>query len=335
VANEEVLAKAEQLYELLRSRSQEGEADAVYRTLRRELMEMVGREALPDFVRNSRSLDDYLLSINVATEGQGIVAVRLALKDAFEPLFARLEGGGQPPAHPNAAVANIDVFISHSSDDQKLAAAIVDLFVFAMHLPAESIRCTSVEGSGLAGGDRFDERLRKEIAGARVFVALITPALLRSHYSLFELGARWGGGGSWKPVIARGIEPERVPAPLSQLHVLDLRRRADAEQFLDEVATTLERTVAKKAAYTRHMEEMIAAATEVPPGYGRTGLSSKERLILRALFDEPEGRKLQRYRNDHDYAPKLIKDDGSGNLRLTKEGSAMMREYLLSVIESA
>jgi hypothetical protein len=88
------------------------------------------------------------------------------------------------------------------------------------------------------------------------------------------------------------------------------------------------------------MDAMIAAASAVAPGHHGEGLSSKERLILRCLVDEPEGRRLARYRSDKDYAPKfqklldrkLIKENDAGELKLTTEGKKVMRAYLLSIL---
>jgi TIR domain len=187
VSNDEVLAKAHALYDFLRSMmGGKAVAEGDYRKLRAELLQAVGLDALPDVVRDGRTLDDCKYNLGNA-DGDW-----KTLQQSFRPLFDRLERHELPATPPLPAPAGgdaPDIFISHSSADRQLAERLVDLFAFAMQLGPERIRCTSVEGSGVQGGDRFEERLRAEIAGARVFVALITPNLLHSHYALFEIGA--------------------------------------------------------------------------------------------------------------------------------------------------
>ena len=42
-------------------------------------------------------------------------------------------------------MSEIDIFISHSSDDLKIVEAIIELLRIALNIPAERIRCTSVD----------------------------------------------------------------------------------------------------------------------------------------------------------------------------------------------
>ena len=223
MTNEEALAKARELYELV-TESVTGfgtGSSEKYLTLRSEIRGFVGLDGLPSFVRNGRTLRDSVACATEVTQHGTNAEVRAALRQNFAAMFDTLEGGArQALPVPKAPEPTLDVFISHSSVDKALADAIVALLRLTMLLRPEQIRCTSVEGTGLAGGVRFEDRLREEIAASRVFIALITPALLRSHFSLFELGARWGldvfgaGGGVWMPVVARGIARGKVPAPL-------------------------------------------------------------------------------------------------------------------------
>jgi hypothetical protein len=53
------------------------------------------------------------------------------------------------PIHDNNM---LDIFISHSGKDEKLAAALIDLIIAATNVPHGRIRCTSVDGYRLPGG---------------------------------------------------------------------------------------------------------------------------------------------------------------------------------------
>ena len=56
-------------------------------------------------------------------------------------------------AAPNEEIltqmSSIDVFISHSSHDEKVAKALIELLIISLNIPAERIRCTSVKGHQL------------------------------------------------------------------------------------------------------------------------------------------------------------------------------------------
>ncbi len=86
----------------------------------------------------------------------------------------------------------LDIFISHSSNDKEIASNLIDLLITSLRIDPEMIRCTSVEGYKLEGGVNTDEQLRKEIFKSKVLIGIISKESLKSHYVLFELGARWG-----------------------------------------------------------------------------------------------------------------------------------------------
>lgn len=240
------------------------------------------------------------------------------------------------PARPRSK-ALIDVFISHSSRDVELAKSLIDLLQAALRLDPQSIRCTSVPGYRLPGGERTDDLLRQEIAGCRVFIALVTRASLHSHYVLFELGARWGAGAAFLPLIGRGVDRGTVPRPLADLNCLDLRDRADVHQMLEDVAEALDADPARAATYVGDVEKILKAAGE---SYGsfRRRLSGEELRILRAVFAEKDGRLLSHYKNVNGKAIDALVGAGLLNLVnaryfLTDEGDRVTREYLQDVLE--
>src|SRR5947209_5685917 len=83
------------------------------------------------------------------------------------------------------------IFISHSSADESLASALVDLLLSSILLEDSDIRCTSVPGHKLPVGSDFASTLRDDIGESSVVIGLITPHALTSSWVLFELGATW------------------------------------------------------------------------------------------------------------------------------------------------
>src|ERR1051325_5172461 len=106
------------------------------------------------------------------------------------------------PQHLEKQSPKIEIFISHSSQDTKVAEALVEVLRNALDIPAAKIRCTSVDGYKLEIGTQTDEQLRKEIYDSIAFIGLITQSSIQSAYVLFELGARWGGHLHLSPVLA-------------------------------------------------------------------------------------------------------------------------------------
>lgn len=170
------------------------------------------------------------------------------------------------------------IFISHSSKDEKLAAALIDLLLSA--LPSlgsrpNQIRCTSVPGYKLEGGAETDSQLRREMKDALVFIGLLTRNSLRSTYVLFELGARWGAGTRIKPLVAAGFPKSNLRPPLSGLHVQSCDERTDLHQMLREIGTDLDLPMAPADVYDRHLVKLL----EVSKAEGSERQSEAEAVI--------------------------------------------------------
>jgi len=133
---------------------------------------------------------------------------------------------------------DIAVLISHSSKDKALAEALIDLLRLGLSLPANLIRCSSVDGYRLPAGVNTDDELRKEIRTARVLVGLLTPNSISSTYVLFELGARWGAGLFLVPLLA-GIKPEEMRGPQSVLNALSCETEAQLIQLVEDIGKEL------------------------------------------------------------------------------------------------
>ena len=168
----------------------------------------------------------------------------------------------------------IKLFISHSSKDEVVAEQFVELLRAALHLRADEIRCTSVDGYRLPGGAHTEEQLRREVMEAAVCIGLISSASLDSLYVAFELGARWGANRPLIPLLAPGVEPGILRGPLGGRNALHCTR-PQLYQLVEDVARHLGTQPASPAAYERY----VARIVEDTPGADDTGGPASERVV--------------------------------------------------------
>jgi hypothetical protein len=136
------------------------------------------------------------------------------------------------------------IFISHRHNDVAVVEALVRVIEAAFEVKQEDLRCTSVHPYRLRAGERTADRLRAELEHAEAVLGIISPDVKESSYVLFELGASWGRGGKTFPLLVRGATAADVPAPIGDLHTLDLSKEAECHQLIDDlgdVAVSLER----------------------------------------------------------------------------------------------
>lgn len=158
---------------------------------------------------------------------------------------------------------SISLFISHSSLDTELAAALVALFRSAYSLPAAMIRCSSVDGYRLPVGVPTDEQLRVEVKDCRVLIGLITPSALRSLYVLFELGARWGMDLPMFPLLARGADPSFLCGPLAGINAVSLTISAQIHQLLEDLGSVVGIKPGNPGTYGDEIEALVRLAKSI------------------------------------------------------------------------
>lgn len=158
---------------------------------------------------------------------------------------------------------SIDVFISHSANDEQLAVGLCDLICRALKVDGQRIRCTSVAGHKLPGGADIASRLREEIRSCRVFLAILTEASDASAYVMAEIGARWMAGGH--AVILRGADfhPSQVRGPFADTNSLSLDSDGDLLQMVRELAHILSVAQAPPESYSRQLRTLVRVS--VPP----------------------------------------------------------------------
>lgn len=158
----------------------------------------------------------------------------------------------------------VDVFISHSSQDQALAERIVDLLRSALNLRADSIRCTSVDGYRLPVGADSEEQLREEALGAKAFVGILSSMSLGSAYVLFELGARWGVGKHLAPLLAPGMTAHALRGPVAGLNAMSCESVAQLHQLVQDLGKLLGIQPEAPQVYQAKIDAVVYSGAAVP-----------------------------------------------------------------------
>lgn len=156
-------------------------------------------------------------------------------------------------------VSRIKVFISHSSKDSAVALKVINLLRISLNLTDEDIRCTSVNGYRLKGGAETDNQLKAEVFSCELLVGLISAESMESHYTLFELGARWGAKKAMLPLIIDEKGAEVLKGPLKGINALDAHDAAQVLQFVSDAGGYLNKTASKPNSYHAHIEELISS----------------------------------------------------------------------------
>ena len=178
----------------------------------------------------------------------------------------------------------IDVFISHSSKaDAKLAAALANFLRDALSLKKEQIRCTSVDGYRLPAGSHTESQLRKEIKNAKYFLALITPASLKSPWVLIELGARWTTEQPLMPLLAKGVAADALKGPIASLNALRCDQEAQMQQLVGEMAKAFGDSIPQPSVYQKTLNQLVYLAKRqisTSPAAAPTSLDPIEQALL-------------------------------------------------------
>jgi hypothetical protein len=183
----------------------------------------------------------------------------------------------------------IDVFISHSSKDADVAAALIELIRSALNLNSGRIRCTSVPGYMFDAGTPIDEQIRMEVDDSSVFIGLITPNSINSTYVLFELGARWGARRDLSLLLASGAEASDLPAPLKKHSALRCDNAAQVQQFIEGIARKYGYELDRASAYESRVRELVRkskGAGRRTKQKGKTGIQGEQQSTMAQAEDD-------------------------------------------------
>jgi len=129
------------------------------------------------------------------------------------------------------------IFISHAGADAEIARRLIHLIKAGLEAPTGSVRCTSVDGYALDGGDDAAEVLRENLRVCSVVLGVLTEASISSCYVLMELGAAWAFKKRAIPLIGPGISFSDIPGPFKDIHAL----KKDDDAGMSSLIATLAR----------------------------------------------------------------------------------------------
>lgn len=133
------------------------------------------------------------------------------------------------------------VFVSHASADADHAKVLCNLLTSALRLNSSKVICTARAGT-LRIGDEFNGQLLGQIANAKVVLALVSPAFLRSHYCWWELGAAMASGVAILPVCVHSNVRDNLPQVLSGIEAVQLSNPEAALELLRQISILLGQT---------------------------------------------------------------------------------------------
>jgi hypothetical protein len=163
------------------------------------------------------------------------------------------------PAAVKTAVATeqgLRIFISHSSEDVTLADLLIRVLEAGVECPTGTIRCTSVHGYNLEGGDDAPDVLRENLRACPVVLGMITKASKASSYVLMELGAAWAFEKRAIPLIGPGAEFKDLPGPFKDLHALSM---SDSANMFGLIKTIMKVTGLKDAQNSPKLAKAVDA----------------------------------------------------------------------------
>lgn len=188
----------------------------------------------------------------------------------------------KPKGTKAAKRKGVRVFISHSSKNVEEAEQLIQLMRSALNLKVEEIRCTSVDGYRLPGGIGTDAQLQMEIYECELLVGLVSSNSMNSHYTLFELGARWGAKKPMIPLLIDEKGSEILKGPLSGMNALNAYQEAQLMQFVSDAGKVLRIKPEQPSSYHVHIKSFIACLPNATTQDKSEAASEKKAIAAKA-----------------------------------------------------
>ena len=122
----------------------------------------------------------------------------------------------------------VRVFVSHSNADLVFARKLGNLL-------SQRVNAQVFTTEDLSAGEKWETKLRHELASADVVLALLTPNSVDSSWVLHEIGAAWALGKPIISVITRRDVRNKMPVPLENtkaIELTDVESKENADRFV-------------------------------------------------------------------------------------------------------
>lgn len=213
-----------------------------------ETLEELLSETLEVIPRQRFGESEQWTAVIRALERTGLQACDPGYSDAFIAKIIDSDTVSMTTKRPTSNATNssishengesMKIFISHSSQDQHLAAGLIRMLLDCTDLSKNDIRCTSVPGYEYEGGKNWSEAIRQEVEQCEVFIGLVTENALKSSMTMFELGARWMIGKSLIPCVLHQQDIPNAPKVLKDLHTIVMSIEHNVMNFIDTICQT-------------------------------------------------------------------------------------------------
>lgn len=156
------------------------------------------------------------------------------------------------------------VFISHSSENKKLAEILVTFLQQGMGVNREEIFCTSYPDA-LPSGQAFIPKIKEALKGCEAVIFLITQEYLTSKFCLAEMGAAWGLGKRIYPLLTVNVDALNK-TPLLGIQMRYLNNKGDISAIYDEFCDNHVNSKRSTAEFTDRLPAFIGEVNKILNG---------------------------------------------------------------------
>lgn len=124
------------------------------------------------------------------------------------------------------------VFLSHAAADAPLAEYLSE--VIRTSVGNVEVFVASSPGQ-VETGEEWLTRIKQELRDSDTYLVLLTPTSIERLWIWFETGAAWMSERRLVPVVARGLEKNKIPPPLGAHQALSLDDERDVRQLFRDL----------------------------------------------------------------------------------------------------
>lgn len=156
------------------------------------------------------------------------------------------------------------IFISHSVQDEEIAAAFIELFHAGMDIRKSDIFCSSKYESLEIGTDFVDE-IRRALEESEVVIALLSPSYMDSLFCHIEWGASWVSDKKVKPVVIPPLTFSQLGKPVGDKQAMMVNDKQRLAQLYEELRDLklagkgLDDFVTQREVFLNKMEKLLEA----------------------------------------------------------------------------